>query len=141
MLCAPISYSVRGDSLIRTNNAIDGMTLKQLRTGILQRCLSGRLTTPYVALIDCTMQHPFRHCLPRRPRAAHNLTALAFRSVHDSTRVTAFCSVQEGWKRRGERGIFSNVRAPDLWSDEKALPRPGAFFCIAGLTVSATAQK
>jgi hypothetical protein len=35
MLCAPISYSLRGDSLIRANNAINGMTLKQLRTGIL----------------------------------------------------------------------------------------------------------
>jgi hypothetical protein len=130
MLCAPVSYSVRGDSLIRANNAIDGMTLKQLRTRILQRCLSGRLTTPYVALIDGTMQHPFRHCLPRRPRAAHNLTALAFRSVHDSTRATAFCSVQERLEAPRERGIFSNVRAPNLRSDEKALARSAASFFL-----------
>jgi hypothetical protein len=80
MLCAPIPHSFRINSLIRANDAIDGMTLKQLRTGILQRCLSGRLTTPYVALIDCTMQHPFRRCLLRRPRATHNLisTVLLF---------------------------------------------------------------
>jgi len=35
MLCAPISHSRRIDSLIRTNDAIDGMTLEQLDTGIL----------------------------------------------------------------------------------------------------------
>jgi hypothetical protein len=51
MLCAPIPHSLRSDGLIRTNNAINAMTSEQLRTGILQRCLSGRLTTPYVALI------------------------------------------------------------------------------------------
>jgi hypothetical protein len=71
MLCAPILHSLGIDSLIRTNNAIDGMTLKQLRTGILKRCFSGRLTTSYVALIDCTMQHPFRHFFSRSPRTIH----------------------------------------------------------------------
>jgi hypothetical protein len=61
MLCAPIPHSLRSDGLMGTNDPIDGMTLKQLPTGILERCRSGRLTMPYVALIDCTMQHPFRH--------------------------------------------------------------------------------
>src|SRR4029077_18303552 len=54
------------DSFIRANNAIDGMAFRQLRTGILLRRLSGRLTTSYVLLIDCTVQHPFRHSFPRR---------------------------------------------------------------------------
>jgi hypothetical protein len=35
MLCAPIPDLLRRDSLIRTNDAINGMTLEQLRTGIL----------------------------------------------------------------------------------------------------------
>ena len=35
MLCAPISHSLRIDGLIRTNDAIDGMTLKQLDAGVL----------------------------------------------------------------------------------------------------------
>jgi len=35
MLCAPIFDSFGGYSLIRTNDAINGNTLKQLRTGIL----------------------------------------------------------------------------------------------------------
>jgi hypothetical protein len=35
MFCAPILHSSGIDSLIRANDAIDGMTLKQLRTGIL----------------------------------------------------------------------------------------------------------
>jgi hypothetical protein len=35
MLCAPILHSLGIDSLIRANNAIDGMTFEQLRTGIL----------------------------------------------------------------------------------------------------------
>ena len=35
MLCAPIPHSLRSYSLIRTNDAIDGMTLEQLRAGIL----------------------------------------------------------------------------------------------------------
>jgi hypothetical protein len=35
MFCAPILHSFGIDSLIRANDAIDGMTLKQLRTGIL----------------------------------------------------------------------------------------------------------
>jgi hypothetical protein len=34
MLCAPIPHSLRSDSLIRTHDAINGMTLEQLRTGI-----------------------------------------------------------------------------------------------------------
>jgi hypothetical protein len=34
MLCAPILHSLGIDSLIRANNAIDGMAFKQLRTGI-----------------------------------------------------------------------------------------------------------
>ena len=75
MLCAPISDALRSNSLIRADNAVDGMTLKQLSTGILKRCLSGGLATSDVVLIDCTMQHPFRHSfssrLPRR--AAHKL--------------------------------------------------------------------
>jgi hypothetical protein len=35
MLCAPAFYSLRINSLVRTNDAINGMTLEQLRTGIL----------------------------------------------------------------------------------------------------------
>jgi hypothetical protein len=35
MLCAPIPYALRSDGLIRTNDAINAMTLEQLRTGIL----------------------------------------------------------------------------------------------------------
>jgi hypothetical protein len=35
MFCAPILHSLGIDSLIRTNDTIDGITLKQLRTGIL----------------------------------------------------------------------------------------------------------
>jgi hypothetical protein len=35
MLCAPLLYFVRANSLIRPHDAIDGMALKQLRTGIL----------------------------------------------------------------------------------------------------------
>jgi hypothetical protein len=35
MLCAPIPHSLSRDSLIRTDDAINGMTLEQLRTGIL----------------------------------------------------------------------------------------------------------
>jgi hypothetical protein len=34
MLCAPIPYALRSDGLIRTNDAINAMTLEQLRTGI-----------------------------------------------------------------------------------------------------------
>jgi hypothetical protein len=34
MFCAPILHSPGIDSLIRANDPIDGMTLKQLRTGI-----------------------------------------------------------------------------------------------------------
>jgi hypothetical protein len=73
MLCAPIPHSLRSDSPIRTNDAINGMTLEQLRTGILQGRLFGRLTAPYVALIDFTMNHPFRHCLSR---TAHEADAI-----------------------------------------------------------------
>jgi hypothetical protein len=54
MPCAPLPHSLRVDSLNGTNDAIDRITLKQLRAGILERCFPGRLTTPYVALIDCT---------------------------------------------------------------------------------------
>src|SRR5258708_2828770 len=61
MLYAPALYSLRTNSLVRTNDAINGMTSEQLRTGILQRCVSGRLTASYVALFDFTMQQPFRH--------------------------------------------------------------------------------
>jgi hypothetical protein len=72
MLCAPIPDALGSNRLIRADNAIDGMTLKQLSTGILKRCQSGGLATSDVALIDCTMQHPFRHSFPSRlPRAAH----------------------------------------------------------------------
>jgi hypothetical protein len=35
MLCVPIPHSLRIDSPIRANDAIDGMAFKQLRTGIL----------------------------------------------------------------------------------------------------------
>ena len=35
MLFAPVLYSLRTDSPIRANDAINGMTLKQLRAGIL----------------------------------------------------------------------------------------------------------
>jgi hypothetical protein len=35
MLCAPVLYLLRPDSLIRSDDAINGMTLKQLQTGIL----------------------------------------------------------------------------------------------------------
>jgi hypothetical protein len=34
MLCTPIPHSFRSDSLIGTNDAIDRMTFKQLRTGV-----------------------------------------------------------------------------------------------------------
>jgi hypothetical protein len=34
MLCAPIPHSLRSDGLIRTNDAVNGMTLKQLGTSI-----------------------------------------------------------------------------------------------------------
>src|SRR5215471_9198018 len=66
MFCAPILHSSCIDSLIRPNDTIDGMPLKQLRTGILQRCLSSGLATSYVALIYCTLQHPYRHPFPSR---------------------------------------------------------------------------
>src|SRR5262249_40066692 len=66
MLCAPIPDAVRSNSLIRADNAVDGMTLKQLSTGILKRCLSGGLATSDVVLIDCTMQHPLRHSFSSR---------------------------------------------------------------------------
>jgi len=81
MLCAPIPDALGSNSLIRADNAIDGMTLKQLSTGILKRCQSGGLATSDVALIDCTMEHPFRHSFSRRlPRAAHKfLSAYANR--------------------------------------------------------------
>src|SRR5262245_65932374 len=61
LLCAPLPHSLRIDGLTGTNDAIDCVTLKQLRAGILERCFPGRLTTSHVALIDCTMQQPFRH--------------------------------------------------------------------------------
>ena len=35
MFCTPIPHSSGSDSLIRANDAIDDMTLKQLGTGIL----------------------------------------------------------------------------------------------------------
>jgi hypothetical protein len=35
MLCAPIPDALRSNSLTRADNTIDGMTLKQLRAGIL----------------------------------------------------------------------------------------------------------
>jgi len=35
MLCAPIPDVLRSNSLIRADNTIDGVTLKQLSTGIL----------------------------------------------------------------------------------------------------------
>jgi hypothetical protein len=35
MFCAPIPDALRSNSLIRAHNTIDGITLKQLRTGIL----------------------------------------------------------------------------------------------------------
>jgi hypothetical protein len=35
MLCAPIPDALGIDSLIRADNTIDGMTLKQLSAGIL----------------------------------------------------------------------------------------------------------
>jgi hypothetical protein len=71
LLCAPLPHSLRIDGLTGTNDAIDCVTLKQLRAGILERCFPGRLTTPHVALIDCTMQHPFRHFFSRSPRTIH----------------------------------------------------------------------
>ena len=63
MLCAPVPHSLRSNSLIRTHDAINGMTLEQLRTGILQGHLSGWVAAPHVALIDFTMHHLFGHCL------------------------------------------------------------------------------
>ena len=81
MLCAPIPDTLRSNSLIRADNTVDGMTLKQLSTGILKRCLSGGLATSDVVLIDCTMQHPLRHSFSSRlpHRAAHKfLSALRF---------------------------------------------------------------
>src|SRR5262249_30309192 len=83
MLCAPTPHSLRGYGLIRTNDTINGMTLEQLRTGILQGCLSGRLAVPYVALIDFTMHHPFRHCLSR---ARHEADAI----FHDNPQRKGF---------------------------------------------------
>ena len=72
MLCAPISDALRSNSLTRADNTINGMTLKQLSTGILYRYLFGGLATSDVALIDGTMQHPFRHSFPSSlPQAAH----------------------------------------------------------------------
>src|SRR5260370_5669685 len=61
MLYAPALYSLRTNSLVRTNDAINGMTWEQLRTGIVRRCFSGRLTASYGGLFDFTMQQPFRH--------------------------------------------------------------------------------
>ena len=43
MFCAPIPDALRSNSLIRADNTIDDMTLKQLSTGILKRCFSGGL--------------------------------------------------------------------------------------------------
>ena len=63
MLCAPIPDALRSNRLIRANNTVDRMTLKQLRTGMLQGRLSGGVAAPHVALIDLTMHHPFGHCL------------------------------------------------------------------------------
>src|SRR5215475_1760096 len=78
MLRAPIPDALRSNSLIRADNAIDDMTLKQLSTGIVLCCLSGGLATSDVALVHCTMQHPFSHSFPNRlARAAHKfLSAL-----------------------------------------------------------------
>jgi hypothetical protein len=73
MLCAPIPHSFHGYGLVRTNDAIDGMTLDQLRTGILQGCVSGGVAAPHVALINFIMDHPFGHC---RSWAAHEADAL-----------------------------------------------------------------
>src|SRR5438045_7633702 len=79
MLCAPIPHSLCSNSLLRTHDAINGMTLEQLRTGILQGCLFGRVAAPYVALIDFTMHHPFGHC---PSWAAHEANAI----FHDSSK-------------------------------------------------------
>jgi len=73
MLRAPILHSLRSNSPIRTHDAINGMTLKQLRTGILQGCVSGGVAAPHVALIDFTMHYPFGHC---RSWAAHEADAI-----------------------------------------------------------------
>jgi hypothetical protein len=75
LLCAPLPHSLRIDGLTGTNDAIDCMTLKQLRAGILERCFPGRLTMSHVALIDCTMQHPFRHFFSRSPRTIRGIYA------------------------------------------------------------------
>jgi hypothetical protein len=66
MLCAPLLNSLRSDSPTRADDTINRVSLEQLRAGILERCVPGRLNAPYVALIDFTMHHPFRHCLSRR---------------------------------------------------------------------------
>src|SRR5262249_26819041 len=58
MLCAPIPHSLRSNSPIRTDDAINGITFGQLRTGIPLGRLFGRLTAPRVALIDFTMHDP-----------------------------------------------------------------------------------
>ena len=79
MLCAPIPHSLCSNSLLRTHDAINGMTLEQLRTGILQGCLFGRVAAPYVALVDFTMHHPFGHC---PSWAAHEANAI----FHDSSK-------------------------------------------------------
>jgi len=70
MLFAPIPHSLRSDSLVRPDDAINGMPLEQLRTGIHKGCLFGRLAASSVALIDFTMHHPFRHCPSRAPHKA-----------------------------------------------------------------------
>jgi hypothetical protein len=100
MLCAPIPYALRTNSLIGADNAIDGMTLEQLLTGILQGCLSGRLATSYVALIHCTMQHPFRHSFPScLPRAAHTfLGALRAAITHHGASGTNSPYGIRSWK-------------------------------------------
>jgi hypothetical protein len=72
MLCAPLLNSLRSDSPTRADDTINRVSLEQLRAGILERCVSGRLTAPYVTLIDGTMNHPLRHFFSHRlPRAAH----------------------------------------------------------------------
>ena len=73
MLCAPLHNSFRSDSPTRADDTINRVSLEQLRAGILERCVPGRLNAPYVALIDFTMYHPFRHCLSR---AAHKAYAI-----------------------------------------------------------------
>jgi hypothetical protein len=71
MLFAPLPTRSAVIVLLGPTIRFNRVSLEQLRAGILQRCVPGRLNASYVALIDFTMHHPFRHCLSRAVHEAY----------------------------------------------------------------------